>query len=376
MKSVVTTDKAPAAIGPYSQAIQTGGLLFISGQIPVDPATGEVVTGDVAAQTRQAIKNIIAILQSQGIGLENVVKATVFLTDMNDFPIVNQVYGEYFPQAAPARSCVQVARLPKDETELSAVICDHTGTIIAARDASRVGTVHSGSQKVLTEKLEGRIVTAEDEERSGGAVKMGVHLPIVYQNKWVGSFGIGGDPIYSKPIAKIATGLFRWELQAAENRELLLEQAQLVSDSITTIASTIEELNASHEDLAATMQDVANLSDHVSENVNNTDSVIAIIQQIAGQTNLLGLNAAIEAARGFAVVAEEVRKLSDQSHQSAKEIQTTLRELKSSMEVVIDHTRQTAGITKEQAKAIESITERAITLQQVGQELLSMAKAE
>lgn len=114
MKSVVATDKAPSAIGPYSQAIKTGGLLFVSGQIPVDPATGEVVAGDVAAQTRQAIKNIFAILQSQHIGLENVVKATVFLTDMNDFPIVNQVYGEYFPQAAPARSCVQVARLPKD----------------------------------------------------------------------------------------------------------------------------------------------------------------------------------------------------------------------------------------------------------------------
>lgn len=124
MKSVVTTDKAPAAIGPYSQAIQTGGLLFISGQIPVDPATGEVVTGDVAAQTRQAIKNIVAILQSQGIGLENVVKATVFLTDMNDFPIVNQVYGEYFPQAAPARSCVQVARLPKDvSVEIETIAC-------------------------------------------------------------------------------------------------------------------------------------------------------------------------------------------------------------------------------------------------------------
>lgn len=114
MKSVVATDRAPSAIGPYSQAIKTGGLLFVSGQIPVDPATGEVVAGDVAAQTRQAIKNIIAILQSQNIGLENVVKATVFLTDMNDFPIVNQVYGEYFPQAAPSRSCVQVARLPKD----------------------------------------------------------------------------------------------------------------------------------------------------------------------------------------------------------------------------------------------------------------------
>jgi len=268
------------------------------------------------------------------------------------------------------------------ETELSAVICDHTGTIIAARDASRVGKAHSGSQKVLTEKLEGRVVTAEDEELSGGTMKMGVHLPIIYKNEWVGSFGIGGDPIYSKPIAKIATGLFRWELQAVENKNLLHEQAQQVSDAINTIAATIEELNASHEDLAATMHEVADLTDHVSANVNNTDSVIAMIQQIAGQTNLLGLNAAIEAARvgehgrGFAVVAEEVRKLSDQSHRSAKDIQTTLRDLKTSMEQVIDHTRQTAGITQEQAKATEAITERVITLQYVGQRLLSMAKEE
>ncbi len=268
------------------------------------------------------------------------------------------------------------------ETELSAVICNHEGIIVAAKDASRVGKAHSGSQKVLTERIEHRIVTAEDEQRSGGTAKMGVHLPIIYKNEWVGSFGIGGDPIYSKPIAKIATGLFRWELQAAENKAMLLEQAQQVTDSITTIAATIEELNASQEDLAATMQDVANLSDRVSVNVNNTDTVISTIQQIASQTNLLGLNAAIEAARvgeqgrGFAVVAEEVRKLSDQSHHSAKDIQVTLQELKSSMELVINHSQQTAGITKEQAKATESITERVITLKHVGQKLLSMAKEE
>ena len=122
MKSVVTTDKAPAAIGPYSQAIKAGSFLFISGQIPVDPATGTVVSGDVAAQTKKVLDNITAILKSENLELENVVKTTVFLTDMNDFQTVNQVYGEYFSQDAPARGCVQVARLPKDvSVEIEAI---------------------------------------------------------------------------------------------------------------------------------------------------------------------------------------------------------------------------------------------------------------
>lgn len=268
------------------------------------------------------------------------------------------------------------------ETGISAVICDHEGIIVAARDASRIGTVHSGSKKVLTEKIEHRIVTAEDEERSGGTLKMGVHMPIVYKNQWIGSFGIGGDPIYSKPIAKIATGIIRWELQVAEHKETLLEQARELNDSITNIAAAIEEMNASQEDLAATMQDVASLSDRVSTNVNNTDTVISTIQQIASQTNLLGLNAAIEAARvgehgrGFAVVAEEVRKLSDQSQHSAKDIRTILQDLKSSMEMVINNTQQTAGISKEQAMATQSITERVMALKHVGENLLSMAEDE
>ncbi|QDR81771.1 RidA family protein [Sporomusa termitida] len=114
MKSVVNTDQAPAAIGPYSQAIKAGSFLFISGQIPVDPVTGTVVAGDVAAQTKRVLDNITAILNSENLSLANVVKTTVFLADMNDFQTVNQVYGEFFSQDAPARGCVQVARLPKD----------------------------------------------------------------------------------------------------------------------------------------------------------------------------------------------------------------------------------------------------------------------
>lgn len=114
MKSVIHTDKAPAAIGPYSQAIKAGNFMFVSGQIPVDPATGNVVDGGIAAQTKQVLENITAILKSADMGLEHVVKTTVFLADLNDFQAVNQVYGEYFSQDAPARGCVQVARLPKD----------------------------------------------------------------------------------------------------------------------------------------------------------------------------------------------------------------------------------------------------------------------
>lgn len=114
MKKIIYTDKAPAAIGPYSQAVRAGDLLFVSGQIPVNPATGAVVEGGIGAQTRQVLDNLMAILGSQGLTADCVVKTTVFLQDMADFQNVNVIYAEYFAADAPARACVQVARLPKD----------------------------------------------------------------------------------------------------------------------------------------------------------------------------------------------------------------------------------------------------------------------
>lgn len=113
-KKIVDTPSAPAAIGPYSQAVWAGDLLFTSGQIPLDPATGQVVAGDVEDQARQSLKNIQAVLEAAGLALSDVVKATVFIKDMNDFPRINEVYSTFFPTACPARSCVEVARLPKD----------------------------------------------------------------------------------------------------------------------------------------------------------------------------------------------------------------------------------------------------------------------
>lgn len=114
MKSPIHTQQAPAAIGPYSQAVKVGSLVFVSGQIPVDPATGEFAGPDIETQTHQSLKNLKAILEEAGSGLEKVVKTTVFLQDMNDFAAMNGVYAQYFKEPFPARAAVQVGRLPKD----------------------------------------------------------------------------------------------------------------------------------------------------------------------------------------------------------------------------------------------------------------------
>ncbi len=121
-RTVVQTKDAPAAIGPYSQAIRAGDLLFCSGQIPLDPATGELVKGDIAAQTRQVMKNLEAVLRAGGADLGRVLKTTIFLTDLGDFAAVNENYGGYFKEAPPARSTVQVAALPRGaRVEIEAV---------------------------------------------------------------------------------------------------------------------------------------------------------------------------------------------------------------------------------------------------------------
>ncbi|MDE7262147.1 MAG: RidA family protein [Oscillospiraceae bacterium] len=114
MKKVLATSAAPAAIGPYSQGIDGGSVVFTSGQLPIDPATGAFAEGGIAEQTRQSLENIKAILAQAGLGMENVVKTTVFLKDMDDFAAMNEAYAAFFPGEPPARSAVEVARLPKD----------------------------------------------------------------------------------------------------------------------------------------------------------------------------------------------------------------------------------------------------------------------
>jgi 2-iminobutanoate/2-iminopropanoate deaminase len=112
-KMQISTERAPAAIGPYSQAIRAGEMVFFSGQIPLDPVSGELVGSGIAEQTEQVMKNMQAVLQAAGLGFENIVKATIYLVDLNAFAVVNEIYGRFFPDLPPARACVEVAALPK-----------------------------------------------------------------------------------------------------------------------------------------------------------------------------------------------------------------------------------------------------------------------
>ena len=122
MKEIIATDGAPRAIGPYSQAVRAGNLIFASGQIPIDPATGEFVAGGIAEQTEQVLRNVTAVIEAAGVGLDQIVKTTVFLASMDDFTAMNEVYGRVFGENRPARSTVQAARLPRDaRVEIDAI---------------------------------------------------------------------------------------------------------------------------------------------------------------------------------------------------------------------------------------------------------------
>jgi len=122
MKEIIATDQAPRAIGPYSQAVRAGNLVFASGQIPIDPATGEFIPGGIAEQTEQVLKNLTAVFAATGLTMNQIVKTTVFLTDMNDFTAMNEVYAKFFVENPPARATVQAARLPRDaKVEIEAI---------------------------------------------------------------------------------------------------------------------------------------------------------------------------------------------------------------------------------------------------------------
>ncbi len=141
MKKIISTNEAPAAVGPYSQAVRVGSMVFCAGQIPLDPKSGQIVTGDIAAQTRRVLDNITAVLKADGLTFEHIVKTTIFLTDLGDFQTVNEIYGSYFKQEPPARSTVQVSALPKGarvEIEVIAMVGENKA------DASKTVSDTSG----------------------------------------------------------------------------------------------------------------------------------------------------------------------------------------------------------------------------------------
>jgi len=136
MKKIISTNEAPAAIGPYSQAVRSGSFLFCSGQIPLDPKSGQIVAGDITAQTGRVMDNIAGLLRAEGLSFDDIVKTTIFLTNLGDFQTVNQIYGSYFKNDPPARSTVQVAALPRGANVEIEVIAAARGSEQTAYDTS------------------------------------------------------------------------------------------------------------------------------------------------------------------------------------------------------------------------------------------------
>jgi len=230
-------------------------------------------------------------------------------------------------------------------TGMNSIVCDLEGTIVAAQVAARIGTVHTGARKMLQENLPHMIITPAEEEASGGLVRAGINLPIRHDDEVIGSIGIPGDPEKTLLVTQMASGLFSKELRERELLQLLLGHAAQMDSAVAAIVSTVEQVNASQAKVTDLVDEVERLVSASVGDIQTTGEVVETIQSVASNTQMLGLNAAIEAAhakqhgRGFAIVAEAVRKLSEQSSQAADQIKVAQGRLSGSMNRVVDFSR-------------------------------------
>lgn len=265
------------------------------------------------------------------------------------------------------------------KTGYHSIVCSDQAVIIADSAGTRIGVTHKGAQLILNKGLDIFKVTAEEAAASNGTMKEGTSLPIFFEGKKIGTFGITGDLNYTEPVANIAAELITVRLRDEKTKITLQEYISHLNDVAQDTVAAIEEITASSEELASTSEIVASSANQASDYVKNTNNILELLAKVAQQTKMLGLNAAIEASRAgefgrsFLVVAKEVSKLAQDSKKSSEDIVTILGTLTSVIEKVSTDIQQTSVIAGEQSKALQDIAKLAESVQDVVKSLSDIA---
>lgn len=266
-----------------------------------------------------------------------------------------------------------------DKTGFHSIVCSDQAVIIADSAGTRIGVSHKGAQLILNKGLDIFKVTAEEAANSNGTMKEGTSLPIFFEGKKIGTFGITGDLNYTEPVARIAAELISVRLRDEKTKITLQEYISHLNDVAQDTVAAIEEITASSEELASTSEAVASSAHQASDYVKNTNNILELLAKVAQQTKMLGLNAAIEASRAgefgrsFLVVAKEVSKLAQDSKKSSEDIVNILGTLTSVIEKVSSDIQQTSVIAGEQSKALQDIAKLAESVQDVVKSLSNIA---
>lgn len=267
----------------------------------------------------------------------------------------------------------------ESKTGYCSIVCNAQSVIIADSACTRIGNTHAGSQKVLKQGLDIYKVTAEEAAASGGKLKEGANLPIIFEGLKVGTFGIAGDLNFTVPIANIASELVSVRLRDEQTKKELQKHINKLNDVAQDTVAALEQITASSEQLASASDTVSKSANQAADYVKNTNNILEMLAKIAQQTKMLGLNAAIEAARagehgkGFLVVANEVGKLAESSRKSSAEVVDILTTLQQEIKKVSEEIQQTSIIANEQTNALQSIAHLAESVQDVVQSLTEVS---